>query len=54
MESKTDIEEKLISMVQDRPCLYDKKDKNYFNKVLKEGKWKEIAEIVKMDDGNNK
>lgn len=38
-----DIEEKLIELVRENKCFYDKRDASYKKNVKKEKKWQEIA-----------
>ncbi|XP_050065734.1 transcription factor Adf-1-like [Aphis gossypii] len=40
--------EDLISLVQERQCLYDYKHKNYSNRNIQEQLWKEISDILKI------
>lgn len=36
-------EDQMISMIQDRPALYDVSDKRYANRAVKRELWREIA-----------
>ena len=47
--NSTDIEEKLICMVQIHKCLYDLKDKDYKNNKTREAKWRLISEELGVD-----
>ena len=48
MSSNTTLEEVLISAVQKCPCLWNKEDKNYYSKAMKEAEWLGVlAEVVK-------
>ncbi len=39
----------LCELIQGRPCIWDKKDKNYKNKIIREKAWEEIFQF--LDDG---
>lgn len=47
IEHEMNIED-LISLVQERQCLYDYKHKNYSNRNIQEQLWKEISDILKI------
>lgn len=38
--------ENLISAVQERPALWDKRCKNYHNRLLAHREWEEVAKII--------
>lgn len=45
----TETEEKLINLVREHPCLYNKKDDNYKNKKLRDQKWEDIAKSMENE-----
>lgn len=36
----------LISTIQERPALWDKRNKNYHNRLLTYREWEEVAKII--------
>lgn len=42
------MEEQLIALVRERPCLYNLKNKNYKNEEIKRNNWREIAKELKL------
>lgn len=45
--------EKLISEVQNYPCLWDMSSKEYSDKDLKKSCWRKVAEVVYSTNWNN-
>ncbi|XP_034719615.1 uncharacterized protein LOC117938817 [Etheostoma cragini] len=48
------LEEELISMVEDRPPLYNISEKNYSNRVVKTDCWRQITEKINISEKETK
>lgn len=51
--SQVSHDEILIDFLIDNPCLWDKSDSNFRNRILKDLKWKDVASRINMA-GKNK
>ncbi|XP_078101558.1 uncharacterized protein LOC144514238 isoform X1 [Sander vitreus] len=48
------LEEELISMIEERPPLYNASEKNYFNQVVKRDCWRQITEKMHISEKETK
>jgi hypothetical protein len=47
-KTQLDQEEKIIVCVSERPCLFDKKNPGYKNKITRENNWTQVGEELQI------
>ena len=49
MSSNADLQRTIIIAVEKWPCLWNRNDKDYMSKNVKEVKWREVKKVIKTN-----